>query len=391
MDNMAGPPRSAIIVGGGIAGLAAAIALGKAGISVRIVERAAALEPIGAAITMWANAIDALDLLGVGAAVRAGATRIQTMAVFDRTGRAIIGPRIVDDVPHTGATAYLVTRSALQAALMQSIDPAWLTLDCAVSSIDEHESGVVATLADGTRIEADIAIVADGIWSDVATQILASTAHHVGYGGVLALSDATSGAGVDHAAFEYWGVGERFGLFDIGAGRRYWFYMRNEESAVADQLTHQCVEAATRGWPPEIGRAVSATPANRLIPFSVHAKPPPRRLGRGRIICIGDAAHAMEPNLGQGACQAIEDAVAIGALAARQVPTPLLLPAFEKLRIGRVRRFVSQSAQGGLPAHSRSPLTRALLNAILRVLPAGVTNRATARMYALPDYHSLAR
>jgi 2-polyprenyl-6-methoxyphenol hydroxylase-like FAD-dependent oxidoreductase len=93
-----------------------------------------------------------------------------------------------------------------------------------------------------------------------------------------------------------------------------------------------------------------AMAADALLPFSVHARGAPARLGRGRIICVGDAAHAMEPNLGQGGCQGIEDAIALGAVA-RRAPPEKVLRAFEALRLSRIRQVVRQSRLGAMAVH----------------------------------------
>lgn len=382
---------SAIVIGAGIAGLSSAIALGRAGYDVRVIERAAALAPIGAALSMWANAVDALDLLGVGSAFREVATPIDRMGVFTPHGKAIIGPFQVIDRPYPGASAFMVTRTALQSVLLAAIDPARISLGVAVSAIEQDGDGVTVKLADGSMIACNLAVVADGIWSATAAAIVGGEARHAGYGGVLALSDSLEDRTHDRCAFEYWGHGERFGLFDIGAGRRYWFYMRNEALPnEANQLTHSQVSDAATGWMPSIAGAIAATPADRLIPFSIHAKPPSRRLGQGRILCVGDAAHAMEPNLGQGACQAIEDAVALGAIARIDAPGDIV-PAMERLRLKRIADYVQGSAQGSQPSHSRSWLVRGGLRLALGLAPARLTERVIASKYALPDYEALAR
>lgn len=384
-------PLTAIVVGAGIGGLASAIALQRAGYAVRVVERAPVLAPIGAALSMWANAVDALDRLGVGEALHAVATPIDRMGVFTPQGRAIIGPGRVTDRPYVGARAYMVTRAALQSVLLGAIDPGQVTLGVTVSAIDQDASGVSISLADGETIRGDLAIVADGIWSATAGEMIGGIPRHAGYGGVLAMSDPIAGTAGARCAHEYWGVGARFGLFDIGAGRRYWFYMRNEDHPDEARLvTHAQVADAARGWMPAIGEAVAATPADHLIPFSIHAKPPPARLGEGRIVCVGDAAHAMEPNLGQGACQAIEDAVALGACAAAQ-PVDAIVPAMERLRLRRIARYVNQSAEGSRPSHSRSALTRGAIRLALGIAPAVLTDRVIAGMHRLPDYAALSR
>lgn len=388
---MATPSPNAIVIGAGIAGLASAIALVRAGFVVRVLDRTPELAPIGAALSIWANAVDALDQLGVGSALRDHGTRIDTTAVFTRDGRPIIGPRQERDSPYPGARAYMVTRSALQSLLLAAIDPACLTLGVAMAGVAQDDDGVSVQLENGTSIRGDIAIIADGIWSSQAAAMLGGEPRHAGYGGVLALSDAVAGEAGTHAAHEYWGLGERFGVFDIGAGRRYWFYMRNEaDSAEARLLTHAQITETARDWSPDIGAAIAATPADRLIPFSIHAKPPPTRLGKGRILCVGDAAHAMEPNLGQGACQAIEDALALGVIA-RARPISAIVDGVERLRLKRIAHYVKQSAEGARASHSRSALTRGAIRVMLGVAPAALTNRVISGMYRLPDYAALAR
>lgn len=382
---------TATIIGAGIAGLASAIALRRAGFDVQIIDRAPVLAPVGAALSMWANAVDALDALGCGEAFRAVATPIDSMGVFTRQGRAIIGPRRVIDTPHVGARAFMVTRAALQSVLLDAVDPECVTLGTNVASVDQYADGVTIALSSGEVLRADLAIIADGIWSESAATLISGVPRHAGYGGVLALSNPIVDAGGAGCAHEYWDDGARFGLFDIGSGRRYWFYMRNElQPNEAHTLTYDQVAAAARGWPDAIAAVIAATPADRLIPFSIHAKPPPDRLGRGRIIAVGDAAHAMEPNLGQGACQAIEDAIALG-VAARAQPLGSILPTLERLRIKRIARYVNQSAEGSRPAHSRSRLTRTALRVAFGIAPAMLTDRVIASLHALPDYQALAQ
>ena len=111
-------------------------------------------------------------------------------------------------------------------------------------------------------------------------------------------------------------------------------------------------------WRPD--PAVARTSADSLIRIPICSRPMPRVMGRGRVICIGDAAHAMEPNQGQGACQAIEDAWLLGVLAQRLSPDAIL-PQFQKRRLPRVRGYWRDSAIVGRAAHSASRPQRTLL------------------------------
>ena len=161
------------------------------------------------------------------------------------------------------------------------------------------------------------------------------------------------------------------------------------EASASAALTMRDVTARLGEWPREVRVAVEATPAERLIPFSIHAKPPPTRLGQGRIICVGDAAHAMEPNLGQGGCLAIEDAVALGA-AAQAGPPGEMLARFERLRLKRVRQFVRLSAEARLLAQPRSPVLGAAMRAMVSVIPESITTWRVASLHRLPDYAAMA-
>ena len=184
-------------------------------------------------------------------------------------------------------TARLATRTLLQQRLFGALGDVELVLSATAVDAQATTSGVTKTFADGTRRSSDLLVVADGIWSRIAERTLGTTARHCGYGGVIALSDAAPGARRLGETCEYWGRGERFALLDLGGERAYWFLMLDEaEASASAALTLGDVVARLAEWPREVQLAVEATPADRLIPFSIHAKPPPTRLGHGRIVCV---------------------------------------------------------------------------------------------------------
>jgi 2-polyprenyl-6-methoxyphenol hydroxylase-like FAD-dependent oxidoreductase len=341
--------QTAIIIGGGIAGLSAGIALRDAGWDIEVYEQAPALTAMGAALSLWPNAVDAMDRLGCGEAFRAIAPRLDHFGIGLSSGQTVTLQTVSDIAP--GRTAYLPSRTQLQSVLAGRLGGDVVRLGHVLKDFNAGVQHVEARFENGHVARGDLLIAADGIWSRIALATTGGVPRHAGYGGLLGMCPPLEHYPDTATGIEYWGRGMRMGVFDHGDAGKYWFYMRNEpDGPAAQNLTTTDVARALAAWPAALRDVVAATPAANVTPFSVHAKPPPRRLGVGRIICVGDAAHAMEPNLGQGACQALEDAVALGT-AAKGVNAMHVLPAFEQARLKRVRMFVSVSAQGGLIAH----------------------------------------
>jgi 2-polyprenyl-6-methoxyphenol hydroxylase-like FAD-dependent oxidoreductase len=308
--------------------------------------------------------------------VSAVGTPLCVMLVSDQTATPIMASRRMTD------PALMITRSALQNCLRNAVTSSSVFLDDAVETVEQNASGVTARFYNGRTVPADLFIDASGIWSPTANAIIGGRPAYRGYGGVVALSDRVESA-LAGVACEYWGRHQRFGLFEIAEGRRYWFYMRTQaENAPPPDLKTIAQEAVH--WPAGIAEAIAATPADRLIPFAIHAKAPPRRLGAGRIICVGDAAHAMEPNLGQGACQALEDAAALQAVAGRY-PIDAMLPAFEALRLERVRSIVGRAAEARGGAHG-SRVMQSAMRTLLRLLPNGMVDHISRDVHTMPDY-----
>jgi 2-polyprenyl-6-methoxyphenol hydroxylase-like FAD-dependent oxidoreductase len=374
----------AIIIGAGIAGLSAGIALRDAGWSVAVYEQAPKLEAMGAALSIWPNAVAALDQLGCGDAFRKVAPELELIQLARSNGTSIFANLISDVLP--GQRGYLPSRTDLQNVLAQRLGGDCLHLGHQLANWRTDERGVEVGFENGHIAHGDLLIAADGIWSRIAGDVLGSSGKHTGYGGVLALSDPVASVPNQAMGTEYWSSGARFGLFDHVGNRKYWFYMRNEpDGPSAKDVKLDDVRRAVAGWDAPILATIDATPEAGLIPFSIHAKPPPKKLGQGRVICVGDAGHAMEPNMGQGGCQALEDAVALG-IAARDQDAPAILKRFERMRLKRVRSFVKLSAQGGLVSHRFPALIPLLATRGVSALFGAGARRQLPNLYQMPDY-----
>lgn len=364
----------AIIVGGGIAGLASGIAFANVGWDVTVLEQAIRLEPMGAALSLWPNACAAMSSIGILNVVSATAAPIQAMLPATQSGQAILTRAIP-------GPALMSTRTALQNALLVALGDERLRLNCKVDNITAGR----VTLASGETLTCDLLIDAGGIR---APSDLGPPPRYSGYGGVLALSDSVAGPCLDGLAAEYWGRNERFGVFELPDNRRYWFYMRTQPAEAPMPNLAACA-AAAKGWPPSVAQAIAATPQGALIPFAVHAKPPPKALCISGIMRVGDAAHAMEPNLGQGACQGLEDAAALQAIIPA-VPAHRVGFHFERLRLKRAQMFVRESALARFGAHGPGAV-QFLMRAALRAIPTAISEPRMQAMQTMPDYVSSVR
>lgn len=372
----------AMVVGGGIGGLAAGIALRRAGADVVVFERAARLGEIGAGLGLYPNAVKALGKLGLRDAVMAvgrplrpsGQLRSWRGDVLLEVSTAVMEERF-------GAPAVGVHRAALHGVLLDAFEASGgkLRLGAELTGFRQDAGSVVATFvygAGGTEERADLLVGADGLRSRVREVLLGDGpplyAGYSAWRGLVGPVEHFLGAG---AGFESWGPGSRFGLVALGGGGAYWFATKNApdpREVEGDGPSEHKAELRSRfgGWHRPIPSVIEAT-ADADVHFDgVYHREPAERWGEGRATLLGDAAHPMTPDLGQGACQAVEDAVALGEGLEKERGDPVAaLRAYEGRRMGRTAHVVRQSLRAGRVAQSENPSLRILREVAFKVLP----------------------
>lgn len=377
-------PRSATVVGGGIAGLAAAASLVQAGWRVRVLERAGVLGEVGAGLAVTRNGMAALDALGLGGQVRAAGHRTRAAGTRDQRGRWLLrvpgtaGPEAVDVV-------WGVHRQRLHGVLRGAAEAADLMIGARVVDVrpgDPEGAAASVTWTDRAgehTTTTDLLIAADGIRSVVRGQLFAGDR-----GAALRYSGRSSWRAVvdddrtpDEGFAPHWGAGAEFGAVRISDTQVYWYgYVRlAERSVLPDELAAAAEHFA--GWSAEVRATIAATDPARLLRHDVHHLP--RGLPtytRGRTVVIGDAAHAMLPTMGQGANTSLEDGVCVGRLIGEPVgagtPLPAALAAFDRARRPRCRQIARRSLQTArFGAHVRGGFRQVLRNSALRAVPAG--------------------
>jgi 2-polyprenyl-6-methoxyphenol hydroxylase-like FAD-dependent oxidoreductase len=363
----------AIVIGGGIGGLAVAVALRRRGIEGAVYEKSAAPREVGAGISLWPNAVKALRKIGLGDALDTISMVSEESALRRWTGAYISRTRTEEMERRFGGGVIAVHRVELLDMLLTEVGSANIQLGYACTGIEEDATGVTATFANGATARGDLLIGADGIRSAVRELL--------GHRDPLRFSGYTAWRAVvafDSSAMvpgETWGPGARFGMLPIQHDRVYWYATRNTPEGARDPEggAKKTLLSMFEGWHDPIEELIRATSAPDILRNDIYDRDPMPSWGNGRVTLLGDAAHAMTPNLGQGACQAIEDALELAHFLSVKAGVESALKAYEASRIPRTRAIVLDSRRLGDIAQIENRILCRLRDTALQLTPTSVT------------------
>jgi 2-polyprenyl-6-methoxyphenol hydroxylase-like FAD-dependent oxidoreductase len=372
----------AIIIGGGIGGLAAAVALRQAGIEAVVYERATELREVGAGLILWPNALRALDLLGLAAAVRSVSLPAGGSALLSREGaRLLDGPtgEMLQRHFHTPAAA--VHRAELLGVLWQALGEGVVHLGARCTGFRQEKGGVTALFDGGAEAHGDLLIGADGLRSAVRAQM-------VGAGG-LRYAGYTAWRGVAEFRlepdewFESWGRGERFGAGPLTRGRVYWYATANTPEGAADAPNGRKRELLDRfqDWHAPTTALIEATEETAILRNDIYDRDPLPRWSEERVTLLGDAAHPTTPNIGQGACQALEDAVVLARSLSESADIAAAFRAYEARRLARTRAITMLSRRIGWMAQWQNPAACWLRDRLMASVPASLRRKQMDRWF----------
>ena len=370
-------PAKVAVAGGGIGGLTAAIALRRAGFEVVVFERAAELGEVGAGLLLAANAQKALAKIGLAEAVSSLGTSAAAAEIRSWRGEVLVSIPAAELEEKIGTPSAAVHRADLQALLAREVGERTLRLGAEVRAFEQNESGVGALLADGSRESADVLVGADGLRSRVRAGLFGSEEpRYAGYTAWRAVVKPKEELLPWGAGFESWGRGARFGCAHIGDGRVYWFATANAPEGEKDGPLGGLAGAKAKllhlfsRWHRPVADLVEAAEEGAILRTDIYDREPlGERWGEGKVTLLGDAAHPMTPNLGQGACQAIEDAVVLARCLGEGGATAESLRRYERLRSARVAMLVRRSRRIGLVGQVKNPAICWLRERALVMIP----------------------
>lgn len=354
------------IIGGGIGGASTAIALRRVGCEVAVYERAPEPREVGAGISMMPNAVRCLDFLGVGDAVRS-AGEGWTCAEVRRDDGRVRDRFEADEVKRLiGFSTVMIHRADLLGAILGGLPGDCVRFGRELADIAEGQDSITAIFTDGSRVEADLLVGADGLNSRLRALLFGDEPPRYSgqtcWRGVCTAQRLHGEGGTlePGCVAEVWGTARRFGIAPIGKGRIYWWaaHTTREGGPHAGETNDAKARVLElfSDWAMPVPHLVRATEKAQVIRNDLYDRPALATWSRGRAVLIGDAAHPTTPNLGQGGCTAIEDGVVLANVlatgAGQRRALGVMLEEFRAVRaartdkITRVSRLFGEIGQG---------------------------------------------
>lgn len=368
------------IIGAGIAGLSLALAFKRAGISSTIYESAPEIKPVGAGIVMANNAMQIFEKFEIRKQIEKAGSKISFVKITDEYLNPILKVNALPFEKKYGVHNVAIHRADLQQILAEAVGFEQIKLSKRLVSI-EKDNNYKLNFEDGLESRCDILFGADGIWSAVRTNYfeigkIRDTKQRC-WRGVTAWDPEFLTA---DETFEAWGKGKRFGASKINSESVYWFAVINESLLKSNNPNDLFQE-----FHPKIRNMISKTSPENIVFNNIIDLQPLKTWHRNSICLVGDAAHATTPNMGQGACQAVEDAFVISELFKKEKDIQKVFFQYEKLRRKKVNYIVNTSWKLGKIAHYENGFIGNIRNFFFRNLPQTIQENQMKKVFDI-DY-----
>ncbi len=326
--------------------------------------------------------------LGLGDALTTVSAHLTRFECWSWRGKRLGSMRLDAIERRVGAPSLGIHRADLLRLLASAVDRESIHVQTPCVGFSSEQEHVIAHFADGHEQQTDVLVGADGLYSVIREQLLGKAPpRYSGYTcwrGVALFEEQHVSPGISS---ETWGRGRRFGMLSIGNGRVFWYATLNCPVGEQDREGERKANLLRLfgGWREPIGRLIEATNEEAILRNDLFDRRPVRHWGRGRVTLLGDAAHPPTPNLRQGACQALEDALVLAGCLAEQREPVAALRAYEARRRKRSAAIIEQSARFGKIGQWEQPLLCSFRDALTPLVFATFLPRLFVANLILPS------
>lgn len=354
MDNL-----KAIVVGAGMGGLTTAIAMRQAGYTVEVHDRVRELRPAGAGISMWSNGVKVLNRLGLGKSMASIGGPMKRMTYISKSGEVLTDFSLAPLIEKVGQNPYPVARTDLQQMLLTAFGEDDVQLGSECVAIEQTADQATAIFADGTQATGDVVIGADGTHSVVREYVLGTQTQrrYAGYVNWNGLVPANEKLADKESWVIYVGNGQRASMMPVGSDRFYFFLDAPLDYDVEPQADMRSeLQQRFAGWAEPVQQLIAQLDPEKTNRVKIHDIDPLPAFVKGRVALIGDAGHSTAPDLGQGGCQALEDAwVLTNTLLTTNLGVADALKRYEKARCDRTANIILKARQRANMIHGKDP------------------------------------
>ena len=373
------------IVGAGISGLCLAVTLKKKGINAQVFEQFTESKAVGAGMTLWPNATRVLRDLDVLESLQKHGNLLEHFCLRNFDGHPLMKIRI--DSFDTSSIA--VHRADLHHALLSLLAPEQFHLGQICERVFETNEGAYLTFTQQTLGPFDLVVAADGLHSRLRSYVQPTrTLRNNGYVVWRGIANCTETILSPGAFSETWGKGHRFGILPLGNGQTCWYATANLNQLPENQFSTREYLVKTFGkWHDPIPRILQQTHFDSIIRSEALDSRPEKSWARGKVVLMGDNVHPMVPNLGQGGCMSIEDAMVLGSLIGGDLPLDKILGKYEKYRANRVAGITRRARWIGWVGQLQHPWITTLRNFLCRLFPGSLITLSSRRIHAYRVTH----
>ncbi len=371
------------IIGAGIGGLTTAIALEQKGIKTRIFEQAEKIKPVGAGIILASNAMQIFEKLGLKKSIEEHGNPISSMNITKANLTPISKVDLSFFEKKHKVKNIAIHRGILQQLLINELKSPIIKLNHRLKKVDFDNKKYLLTFENGEQIQSSTLIGADGLNSVVRQNLFPNNtlrnAKQICWRGVTNFKLPLK---YKHELNEAWNKTDRFGFVQIAEDKVYWYALKSFKNN-KNEFEINNIQTYFKNYDPIINRIIATTNEKQINIAEILDLKPTKNWYKENVCLIGDAAHAATPNMGQGACQAIEDAYVLSQLLTKY-DTNHAFQEFQRLRLPKAHQVVKVSWMIGKISHLSNPILIKFRNLLMRLTPTSLNRKQTEQIFQIP-------